>query len=66
MNQSFILSDGTKVHYYQTDKFKTLTIRLIFKDYLVKEDYMKRWILSSMLSKSNKKYPEENEFSRVF
>ena len=64
MNQSFILSDGTKVHYYQTDKFKTITIRLIFKDYLVKEDYMKRWILSSMLSKSNKKYPEENEFSR--
>lgn len=64
MNQNFILSDGTKVYYTQTDKFKTLTIRLIFKNYLVKEDYMKRWILSSMLSKSNQKYKEENEFSK--
>lgn len=62
MISNFTLHDGTKVHLYNIDKFKTISIRFIFPGELDNDKYMAENVLASMLSKSNKEYKEEKDF----
>ena len=64
MMNEFVLPDGTKVYHYKTDKFKSISVRLMFPAPLNEGKYMAHDILGVMLSTSNKKYPKENDYTR--
>ena len=44
------------VYLYKTDKFKTINIRLVFKNHYTKENTTKYSLLTSILSNTSKKY----------
>ena len=45
------------LHLIKTDKFKTVTVKVMFQSPIVKEEITKRNILSDILLQSSKKYP---------
>lgn len=47
------------IHIINTDKFKTVNIRTIFKRKIVKDEITKRNMLSDILTRTTKKYPTE-------
>ncbi len=63
MNYKKIKLQNFNLHTIQTNKFKTITIKINFKRPLKKEDITKRNILSELLIKSTKKYHSERLLS---
>lgn len=51
------------IHVINTDKFKTINIRTIFKRKVVKEEITKRNMLSDILTRTTKKYPTERDMA---
>ena len=51
------------LHIINTKKFKTITIRINFKTKAMKEDLTKRNLLSDLLLRSTKNYPNEREMA---
>lgn len=49
------------LHLIKTDKFKTVTIKIIFQSPIIKEEITKRNILSDILLQSSKKYPSKRD-----
>lgn len=52
-----------KLHLIKTDKFKTITVRCIFKEKINKEEITIRNFLFELLLSSCKKYPSKRNFS---
>lgn len=52
-----------KLHLMKTDKFKTITVRCIFKEKINKEEITIRNFLFELLLSSCKKYPSKRNFS---
>ena len=51
------------LHLIKTDKFKTITVRVIFHTPIIKEDITKRNVLTDMLFQSTKKHKNKREIS---
>lgn len=51
------------LHIINTQKFKTINIRINFKTKAIKEDLTKRNLLSDLLLRSSKNYPSEKEMA---
>lgn len=49
------------LHLIKTDKFKTVTVKVIFQSPIVKEEITKRNILSDILLQSSNKYPSKRD-----
>lgn len=49
------------LHMIKTDKFKTVTIKIIFQSPIIKEEITKRNILSDILLQSSNKYPSKRD-----
>ena len=49
------------LHLIKTDKFKTVTIKIIFQSPIIKEEITKRNILSDILLQSSNKYPSKRD-----
>ena len=49
------------LHLIKTDKFKTVTVKIMFQSPIVKEEITKRNILSDILLQSSKKYPSKRD-----
>ena len=49
------------LHMIQTDKFKTITLRIVFHTPIKKEEITKRNVLSDILLQSSKKYPSKRD-----
>jgi len=52
-----------KLHLIKTDKFKTITMRILFHTPIVKEDITTRNILSDILLTSSKEYPSRRDLN---
>ena len=52
-----------KLHMINTDKFKTIAIKVIFRRKIVKEEITMRNILSDILLQSTKKYPSKRDLT---
>ena len=48
-----------KLHMIKTDKFKSVMVRVYFREPIVKENITKRSFLTTMLNLSSKKYPSK-------
>ena len=51
------------LHMIQTDKFKTITLRIVFHSPIIKEDITKRLALSEILLQSSNNYPTRRDLS---
>lgn len=49
------------LHMIETDKFKTITLRIVFHSPIIKEEITKRNVLSDILLQSSKKYPSKRD-----
>ena len=52
-----------KLHIIKTDKFKTVTIKVIFRSPIIKEEITKRRVLCDMLLQSSKNYDSKRKLS---
>lgn len=53
------------VYLYQTDKFKTINIRLVFKNHYTKENATKYSLLTSIMTNTSKKYNTKRKVSNA-
>ncbi len=57
MEEKTIKIGSDQLHMIKTDRFKTITIRLVLKEEIKKENITKRNFLASMLTDTSEKYP---------
>ena len=62
MNYNLIKMGAYNIHTIKTDKFKTITIEVIFRRKIVKEEITIRNILKAVLLNSNSYFPSQKEF----
>ncbi len=51
------------LHLIKTDKFKTITMRIVFHTPIKKEEITMRNVLSDLLLQSSKEYPSKRELT---
>ena len=52
------------LHFIKTDRFKTITVRVVLREKIKKENITKRNLLSNMLTDSSLKYPTKRDITR--
>jgi len=62
MKEKVYHTNSYKVHYIKTDKFKTVTMQVIFRDIATKEELPYRNLLARVLKSSTEAYPTSRLF----
>jgi len=64
IKQTYIIKPGVRLHYIQTNQFKTVSVGLHFHRQLTQEEASKNALLTDVLRRGNSKYPDNAALGR--